>query len=450
MSLALLALAAALALDYRVVAGPGGRELSVEGSPAPGLRSLCFDDGVGAFVREAEVEVGAAWRPASAPGNALLLPAGASRFRYRLLLEAAARRLRDKNTAFAAGTAFVAPPSTWLARPCDDGVAGRYRYRVETAAGSSFASGVFPGPEPGTWEAPIADLGQAPWSAFGTLDIDRIEVAGARITLARAPGDLKLSPEALRGWVERSARAVGGFYGRFPVPDLLVVVIPGGRRAVGYGTTLGNGGAAILIWVGDRATEADLRDDWVLTHEMTHTALPNVSRTHTWLEEGLATYVEPLARAAAGTLDPDEAWKGMIEGMPRALHESEGGGLDGEQSIGGMYWGGALYCLLADVEIRERSGGRLGLRDALRGVLDGGGSIAVTWPLQQVLATADGVAGGDVLRRLYGRMGERRPQVDLGDLWRRLGVSVVGGAVRYDDRAPLAWVRKAICPTPRP
>ncbi len=56
MSLPALALAAALALDYRVVAGDGARELLVEGRPGAGVSAaLCFDDGVGAFVREAEL-----------------------------------------------------------------------------------------------------------------------------------------------------------------------------------------------------------------------------------------------------------------------------------------------------------------------------------------------------------------------------------------------------------
>ena len=38
----------------------------------------------------------------------------------------------------------------------------------------------------------------------------------------------------------------------------------------------------------------------------------------------------------------------------------------------------------------------------------------------------------------------RRIDVDLRDVWRRLGVSRENGAVTYDDRAPLAPVRRGI------
>jgi hypothetical protein len=32
-------------------------------------------------------------------------------------------------------------------------------------------------------------------------------------------------------------------------------------------------------------------------HEMTHLALPDVEEQHLWLAEGIAVYVEPIARA---------------------------------------------------------------------------------------------------------------------------------------------------------
>jgi hypothetical protein len=35
------------------------------------------------------------------------------------------------------------------------------------------------------------------------------------------------------------------------------------------------------------------------------------------------------------------------------------GGLDDTDSWGRTYWGGALFCLLADVRFRERTGNRL-------------------------------------------------------------------------------------------
>ena len=52
---------------------------------------------------------------------------------------------------------------------------------------------------------------------------------------------------------------------------------------------------------------------------MVHTALPNVLWRHHWLEEGLATYVEPFARVRAGLLSEEDAWAGLAEGLPHGL-----------------------------------------------------------------------------------------------------------------------------------
>jgi hypothetical protein len=48
------------------------------------------------------------------------------------------------------------------------------------------------------------------------------------------------------------------------------------------------------ITVGQHVTQADLDDDWVLTHEMIHFGFPSVEERHHWIEEGIATYVEPI------------------------------------------------------------------------------------------------------------------------------------------------------------
>jgi hypothetical protein len=47
-------------------------------------------------------------------------------------------------------------------------------------------------------------------------------------------------------------------------------------------------------------------------------------------------------------------------------------------------------------------------------------------------------------------MGEAPMRVDLDGWWRRLGVVVEGRDVRFDDRAPLAALRRSMTATPRP
>ena len=463
LSLAAAALAAGLtraapaapAVRYVVVADEGARELRVEATLRAGLgREMGFDTGMGPFVRDPEVEENGRWRAIERREDRLDAPPCASaacRIRYRFALAEAARTVHDGRWAAEQEGAFLAPPSSWLARPLRDGEV-RFRLEVTTPPGTVFATGLLPAPGDGApaYEATLDDLEVAPYSGFGPFETTRISVPGGVVDLAIAPGERDLPTSALTAWAERAGQAVAGYYGRYPVPRVLVMILPTGRRAIGFGTTQGNGGAAIMIWVGRSATEADLERDWVLTHEMIHTALPNMPRTQRWLEEGIATYVEPIARARAGTLSVEEVWRGLIDGLPKGMPRPGDPGLDKARTWGSTYWGGALFCFLADLQIREKTGNRRSLDDALRGINAAGGSIVVRWPLRRALDAGDRATGTHVLRNLYGKMGEAPMKVDLDDLWRRLGVVADGRDVRFDDRAPLAAVRRSITARPVP
>jgi len=85
------------------------------------------------------------------------------------------------------------------------------------------------------------------------------------------------------------------------------------------------------------------------------------------LAEGLATYVEGVARAQFGNRDVAEWW-------PRIVIHADGAASTREEVwikalAGTHYWGGALYCLQADVAIREQTANRVGLQTALRAIL---------------------------------------------------------------------------------
>ncbi|MBW4039715.1 MAG: hypothetical protein HIU91_12770 [Acidobacteria bacterium] len=104
-------------------------------------------------------------------------------------------------------------------------------------------------------------------------------------------------------------------------------------------------------------------------------ALPSRPDSQHWLEEGIATYVEPVARVQARELTPQRVWGDMIEGMVHGEPEAGDLGLDRTHTWGRIYWGGALFCLIADVEIHKNTDNKLGLQDALRGIVNAGGTI---------------------------------------------------------------------------
>jgi hypothetical protein len=207
---------------------------------------------------------------------------------------------------------------------------------------------------------------------------------------------------------------------------------------------LGYRGAAIRVPIGRESTEDVLRHDWVMVHEMVHTAPPDVDDRYAWLSEGLAVYVEPVARVQAGDLTAVEIWQAMMRDMPKGLPQAGDQGLDNTDTWGRKYWGGAMFCLLADIEIRKRTNNRFGLQDAMRGVIAAGGNHEKDWSLDRVLATADKAVGLDVLTRLHNEMGPKPVTPDLAGLWRDLGLKPQGESLAFDDTAPLAAIRKAI------
>jgi hypothetical protein len=252
--------------------------------------------------------------------------------------------------------------------------------------------------------------------------------------------------ELALGWISRAATAVTVYYGQFPVRHVDIRLHVGRGHQVGPGNASG-WGPRIRVTLGTGVGREDLGqrgDGWLMTHEMVHLALPGLEEEHHWLEEGLATYVEPIARARAGELTPEKVWGDMAEGMPQGEPEAGDHGLDQTPTWGRTYWGGALFCLLADVGIRKETGNTKGLEDALRGILAAGGSIESDWEISKVLSTGDGAVGTRTLEQLYASMKDSPHPVDLPALWRELGVEVNGRSVMLHDDAPMAAIRRAI------
>jgi hypothetical protein len=278
-------------------------------------------------------------------------------------------------------------------------------------------------------------------------DDAQLEIGGATLSVSF---DAKTTPEFRQltlDWITRAANAVTIYYTRFPVRHVDIAVHVRSGRAVGQGRASGEGGPHIDVGLGSAVTSrilAEGSDNWLITHEMVHLALSGVEEEHHWLEEGLATYVEPIARVRAGELSAQQVWHDMVEGMPLGEPDSGDRGLDHTPTWGRTYWGGAMFCLLADVEIRTRTNNKMGLEHALRGIVAAGGTIDTEWGLARVLATGDQAIGVPVLRPLYDRMKADSNPVDLASLWKRLGVEERDGSVVFHDEAPLADVRKAI------
>jgi hypothetical protein len=290
-----------------------------------------------------------------------------------------------------------------------------------------------------------------PWAA-PVASSQTFQIDNSTIQADFAPGSLDLSSSQILQWVKNAATAVATYYGRFPVARDRVLIQPWPDvSGVMRGTTWGDVGgfpAFTRIGVGQHTTAADLSDDWMMTHELVHTAFPSQEDAQHWIEEGLAVYVEPVARVQAGFLSPERIWSDMMRDMPKGDPQRGDAGLDRTRTWGRTYWGGAQFCLLADVTIREQTHNRKGLQDALRAIVTAGGTIDQNWPIQKSFAAGDAATGTHVLEDQYRRMSDAPVTVNLDDIWKKLGVVRTPDGVRFDDSAREAEIRRAITHTP--
>jgi len=287
-----------------------------------------------------------------------------------------------------------------------------------------------------------------PYAAFDALPKTQLKVGGAELDVAFAPGTFVLPKERILAWVERSATAVSVYYGRFPVPEARILIVPIPGKGVRRGTAFGYRGPAVRLAVGTESTEADLQEDWKAVHEMIHLALPDVTQDHLWLAEGIAVYVESIARTQGGHLRPERIWHEFVRDMPQGLPMDGDGGLEGTRSWGRTYWGGATFCLLADVELRKRSSNKVGLQNALRGIVAAGGTHDKDLSISRIMEVADKATGLPVLSELYEKMGKARYDPDLKQLWTDLGIIDTPDGARFDNHAALADIRRAITAAP--
>lgn len=300
-------------------------------------------------------------------------------------------------------------------------------------------------------------IGITPLSAMGQPDrgaeiatTRQVNIGGGVVQVDFAAGEMDLSVDAVMAHIQRAAQAVTTYYGRFPVKRARMLVVPAGdRHGEIQGTTwAGRDGfeGFTRLRIPQHFTATDLAEDWVTTHEMVHWAFPSMPDDQHWIEEGLATYIEPVARVMTGELQARQIWADMVHGMPHGEPAAGDEGMDRTHTWGRTYWGGALFCLVADVEIRRATGNKKGLQDAVRGIVAEGGTIDHDWELGKALEVGDRATGTHVLTELYAKWKDAAVPVDLVKLWKELGVRSVGsdGGIEFVPGAPLEDVREAI------
>jgi len=357
------------------------------------------------------------------------------------------------------GPDVVTDVGTWLWRPNSLSESEDVELRFALPAGLS-VSAPWTTVRDGNGAIVAYRLGRGPYDwpaavAFGTFREREIEVGGSRLRVALLHGAPPVEWEFVRQWLTRAAGAVTSLYGRFPVDEAQVVVVPGARgdEPVPWAFVLRGGRPAIHFFINQREPLAAFLVDWTAVHEMSHLFLPYVRAEDAWLSEGVASYYQNVLRARAGMLAASEAWQRMHSGFRRGMRSMPGITLanatermhrDGAYMR--VYWHGAAMTLIADQRVRERTQGRHSLDTLLRELRECCLDSAEAWPARRLFAKLDELSATTVFSELYEQHVASTRFPDLVGTYRQLGLGLnaSGESVELLTQAPRLADRDAI------
>ncbi len=255
--------------------------------------------------------------------------------------------------------------------------------------------------------------------------IAEIDASGTTLRISISERLDERTASALIEWLRTVAGDLRALYGRFPLAELRVRLVPrrGWRAddaAVSFGRVTRRGGEAIELYINPDRPIDEFYGDWTAPHEFSHLLLPAISWRQRWISEGFASYYQNVLLARAGRYTPDTAIRKLREGFDRGrasrpeLSPNEASREGIRRARYKIYWSGAAIALLADLALRERSGGR----DSLDAVLGRFQACCLPsqrrWSGVEFFATLDELAGEPVFLPLYRRYADRPgfPDVD--------------------------------------
>lgn len=358
--------------------------------------------------------------------------------------------------------AIILDPDLWLWLPDTRGDSQRLRLDFELPSGHDVSA---------PWKR-IGRSGQTvtfevrermpEWEArmaIGRFDVESIELAGGRMRYALLAGEPAPDSAAIRDWITSGARALVSTYGRLPVPDVQLLVVPIGRGSepVPWGEVRRGGGDAVHLYIDQRQSADAFMDDWVLVHELGHLLHPYIDSRDRWLSEGLASYYQNVLRARSGWISAGLAWNRLHAGFERGVRGTRSGRSLAEVSESMMrdrafmrvYWSGAAVALLADVELRKLSDGQQSLDTALEALHACCLPADRSWSARELMQTLDRLTGTSVFMDLYREHVDSDEFPNLKTVYAELGLKPVSATrVDLETQASGAAIRSAIMTAP--
>ena len=199
--------------------------------------------------------------------------------------------------------------------------------------------------------------------SFGKFQLQKQLVGKSTVEIA-VLGDLTASQRAVFGMFTSSSVAlIRDGMGSFPGPrlQLQIIPIPSRQSGVHWGQVYRGGYGGVQLFVNPSSSAAELAEDWVLAHELSHLRHPYLgTQRGRWLAEGLASYYQNVLRARSGQLGERAAWQKLLAGFERGRRDAQGQTLDQVASdmdesrhYMRVYWSGAAFWLKVDLSLRR-------------------------------------------------------------------------------------------------
>ncbi|MCB9788024.1 MAG: hypothetical protein H6744_15180 [Deltaproteobacteria bacterium] len=352
-----------------------------------------------------------------------------------------------------AASAFIDPDLLlWRPRDLPRGYRGRVRFVLPEGLS---ASSPWPVADDGSRVLDATAFDGTARIAVGRLSRFTVPSKRGPMEVAVLDGERAATDRGIQRWLEASAAANALVFGATDPTPAQVLVIPspdGDDSPVRFGMAMRGGGAGLLLLLDPRAHDPALPGEWIAIHELFHLEMPAIRKDDAWLSEGVTMYYSEVLRARAGFLTATEAWQRLHEGFGRGRRGGTGRSLAEESRAMGsshaymrVYWGGAAIALAWDVALREASGGRRSLDDAMRHLQACCRVHGRFWSAAELVEALDDWWEAPLFSRIAEPWLESQDFPDLAPLRAELGLELSDGGDRVRPvPARLSPIRDAI------
>lgn len=279
-----------------------------------------------------------------------------------------------------------------------------------------------------------------------------LEHGGRRLDLQISNQFEPAIQQNILAWTGFISDALLQVYGRWPRQRWQILVTPASASSddpIPWAQVHREEINRVEFFTATQATTDSLQRAWTGYHELAHLLIPYQGWGGAWFSEGLASYYQNILQARVGILTEQQMWQKLYEGFQRGRGDAKFEGqplhsvssnLRQEGGFMRVYWSGAWYFLAADVRLRQQSGGRHTLDQALDRLNECCGEQQMSAP--QIVQQLDQLNRVLLFQPLFEDVNASLQVPPYEPIFASLGISVADGQVQLQTEGPGARLRR--------